>query len=79
MGDTDRNEIETNDKFNMKVQFDSYTRTDKNRQCITGGIFYCRDSADFNVSASNKLSCYLTVKCFEIGNKDIPPNRYGLL
>ena len=23
------------DKFNMKVQFDSNTRTDKNRQCIT--------------------------------------------
>lgn len=49
--------------------------TDKNRQCITGGIFYCRDSAGFSVSASNKLTCNLTVKCFEIGNKNIPPNR----
>ena len=75
MGDTDINEIETNDKFNMKVQFDSYTRTDKNRQCITGGIFYCRDSASFSVSASNKLSCNLTGQCFEIGNKNIPPIR----
>ena len=60
MGDTDRNEIETNDKFNMKVQFDSYTRTDKNRQCITGGIFYCRDSADFSVSASKRFADNLT-------------------
>ncbi len=64
------------DKFNMKVQFDPNTRTDKNRQCITDGIFYCRDSAGFSVSASNKLSCNMTGKCFEIGNKNIPPNRY---
>jgi hypothetical protein len=35
---------------------------------ITGGIFYCRDSAGFNVSASNILSCSLTGRCFEIGN-----------
>ena len=41
---------------------------DKNRQCITGGIFYCRDSAGFSVSASTKLSCILTGQCFEIGN-----------
>jgi len=69
-------ENETNDKFNMKVQFDRNLRTDKNRQCITGGIFYCRDSAGFSVSASNKLSCSLTGQCFEIGNKNIPPIRY---
>ena len=61
----------------MKVQFDSDTRTDKNRQCITGGIFYCRGSAGFSVSASNKLSCNLTGLCFEIGNKNIPPIRYA--
>ena len=30
-GDTDRKENETNDNFNMKVQFESDTRTDKNR------------------------------------------------
>ena len=30
----------------------------------TGGIFYCRDSASFSVSASNKLSCNLTGQCF---------------
>ena len=38
-------------------------------QAVTGGIFYCRDCGYFSVSASNKLSCALTVKCFEIGNK----------
>ena len=73
----DRNE--SNDKFNMKGQFDQNTRTDKNRQCITGGIFYCRDSGYFSVFASNKLSCNLTGQCFEIGNKNIPPNRYASL
>jgi len=52
----------------MKVQFDPNTRTDKNRQCITGGIFYCRDSEGFNASASNKLSCNL------IGNRSKMPN-----
>jgi hypothetical protein len=71
--DTDRKENDTNDKFNMKEQFDSNSRTDKNRQCITGGIFYCRGSAGFSVSASNKLSCNLTGQCSEIGNKNIPP------
>ena len=49
---------------------------DKNGQLVTGGIFYCRDSAGFSVLASNKLSCNLTGQCFEIGNKNIPPNRY---
>jgi hypothetical protein len=48
---------------------------DKNGQLVTGGIFYCRDSGDFSVSASNKLSCNLTGKCSEIGNKNIPPIR----
>jgi len=45
-------------------------------QAVTGGIFYCRKSAGFSVSASNELSCNLTGQCFEIGNKNIPPNRY---
>jgi len=40
---------------------------------VTGGIFYCRDSAGLSVSASNKLSRNLTGTCFEIGNKNIPP------
>lgn len=48
----------------------------KEGQLVTGGISYCRDSMYFSVSASNKLSCNLTVKCFEIGNKNIPPIRY---
>ncbi len=38
----------------------------------TGGIFYCRDSASFSISVSNKLSCNLTGQCFGIGNKNIP-------
>ena len=49
----------------------------KNRQCITGGIFYCRESAGFSVSASKNLSCNLTGQCFEIGNKNIPHIRYA--
>ena len=44
-------------------------------QLVTGGIFYCRDSASFSVTTSNKLSCNLTGQYFEIGNKNIPPNR----
>jgi len=48
----------------------------KDNQPITGGIFYCRDSAGFSVSVFNKLTCNLTGKCFEIGNKNILPNRY---
>lgn len=48
-----------------------------NNETLTGGIFYCRDSAVFSVSASNKLLCNLTDLCFEIGNKNIPPNRYA--
>ena len=66
---------ESIDKFNMKVQFDSNTQTDKNAQLLTGGIFYCRVSAGFSVSASNKLSCNLTGQRSEIGNKNIPPKR----
>lgn len=48
----------------------------KEHQAVTGGIFYCRDSEGFSVSAPNKLSCNLTGQCFEIGNKNIPPKRY---
>ena len=48
----------------------------KEGQLVTGGIFYCRDSGYFSVSAFNKLSCNLTGQCFEIGNKNIPPIRY---
>jgi len=44
----------------------------KEFQVLTGGIFYCRDSAGFSVSAFNKLSWNLTGQCFEIGNKNIP-------
>jgi hypothetical protein len=50
--------------------------SNKEAQAITGGIFYCRDSGYFSVSASNKLSCIMIGQCFEIGNKNIPPNRY---
>ena len=53
------------------------TMNKKTGDCITGGIFYCRDSGCFSVSASNKLSCNLTGQYFEIGNKNIPPKRYS--
>ena len=43
-------------------------------QAVTSGIFYCRGSGYFSLSASNKLLCNLTRQCFEIGNKNIPPN-----
>jgi hypothetical protein len=46
-------------------------------QAVTSGMFYCRDSTGFSVSASNKLLCNLIGKCFEIGNKNIPPIRWG--
>jgi hypothetical protein len=49
----------------------------KEGQLVTGGIFYCRESAGLSLAASNKLSCNLTRKCFEIGNKNIPPKRCG--
>lgn len=52
---------------------------DKNGQLVTGGIFYCRFSAGFSVSASDELSCNLTGQRFEIGNKNIPPIRYAIL
>ena len=55
------------------------THDKKEGQLVTGGIFYCRYSAGFSVSASNKLSFNLTDLCFEIGNKNIPPKRYGAL
>ena len=62
------------EKYAAKMK-DRMTK-DKNGQLVTGGIFYCRDSGYFSVSASNKLSCNLTGQCFEIGNKNIPPIRY---
>jgi len=49
---------------------------DKHGQLVTGDIFYCRASADFSSSATNKLSCMLTVQRFEAGNKNIPLIRY---
>ncbi len=53
-----------------------YKHGGQERQLVTGGIFYCRDSSGFSVSASNKLSCNLIGQYFEIGNKNIPPNRW---
>ena len=46
-------------------------------QAVTGGIFYCRGSAGFSVSASNKLSCNLTVNLFETPNVSYTPNVSG--
>lgn len=53
-----------------------YRHSGQDRQPVTDGIFYCRYSADFSVSASNKLSGNLTGHCPEIGNKNIPPIRW---
>ena len=39
-------ENETNDKFNMKVQFDRNQRTDKNHQCITRFIKNWADATE---------------------------------
>jgi hypothetical protein len=50
---------------------------DKSNMPITSGIFYCQDSAGFSISASTKILCNLTVQCFEIGNKNIPPIRWS--
>jgi len=66
------------DKNEMKETFEKQKGTSLDRkegQLVTGGIFYCQDSASFSVSASNKLSCNMTGQCFEIGNKNMPPNR----
>jgi hypothetical protein len=60
----------------MKIHLKPLTEK-KNTQLVTRGIFYCRDSAGFSVSASNKISCNLTGQCFEIGNKNIPPSVIG--
>lgn len=51
-GDTDIKENETNDKFNMKVQFDSDTRADKNRQCITRYIKNWADTTEIKGCSS---------------------------
>lgn len=40
------------DKFNMKVQFDSNTRTDKNSQCITRYIKNWADTTGINGCSS---------------------------
>jgi len=64
----------TADRKEAAKMKDRITR-DNNGQLVTGGIFYCRDSAGFSVSVSNKLSCNLTGQCFKIGNKNIPPIR----
>lgn len=47
--------------------------TNMNAQPITGGIFYCRFSAGFSVSAFNKLSCNLAGQYYEINNKKAQP------
>jgi len=67
----------THGKKDSAAKIKDRLTNDKNGQLVTGGIFYCRDSAGFSVSASNKLLCNLTGQSFEIGNKNIPPNRYS--
>lgn len=57
MGDTERKENETNDKFNMKVQFDRNLRTDKNRQCITRYIKNWADTTEIKGCSSLQTLC----------------------
>jgi len=71
---TDKNDM-TEQIENINIKGMSLEK--KEGLLVTGGIFYCRDSAGFSVSASNNLSCNLPGKCSEIGNKNIPPNRCG--
>ena len=66
--DTDRKENDTNDKFNMKVQFDSNLRTDKNRQCITTCIKHLAISGISSGTARIKSNCNLTENRFEMPN-----------
>jgi hypothetical protein len=52
---------------------------DEKAQAITGSIFYCRGSADFSVSKSNKFTFNLTGQYFQIGDKNILAKRYTQL
>jgi len=54
-------------KINKKRKHTSRHRQTKEHQAVTGGIFYCRDSAGFSGSASDKLSCNLTGNCLAVG------------
>jgi len=52
-------------------------------QVVTGGIFYCGDSAYLSVSASNKFSCNLSGQrsetCLPIGRSATKNNRQSLV
>ena len=52
----------------MKVQFDSETDRDKNRQCITTCIKHLAVSGLLSGTARIKSSCNLIGKCFEMPN-----------
>ena len=72
----DTDSQESNLTMTRKLNIDNGLRGQrKERQLVTGGIFYCRVIAGFSVSASNKLSCNLTGQYSEIGNKNISPIR----
>jgi len=48
-----------------KLNIDNGSQGQKTEsQKVTGGIFYCRESAGFSVSASNKISCNFIGLCF---------------
>lgn len=75
-GDTDRKENETNDKFNMKVQFDSDPRTDKNRQCITRYIKNWADTTEINGCSSLQTLCRFDSSVLRSAQLFIYRNRY---
>ena len=59
---------ESIDKFNMRAQFDTNTRTDKNRQCITTCIKHLAISGISSGTARIKSNCNLTENRFEMPN-----------
>jgi len=46
-------------------------------RALTSCIKHLADSGLSSGTARIKSSCNLTGLCFEIGNKNIPPNRYA--
>ena len=76
-GATDRKENETNDKFNMKVQFDSDTRTDKNRQCITRYIKNWADTTEIKGCSSLQTLYRFDSDMLRSAQLFIYRNRYG--
>jgi len=75
--DTDRKESETNDKFNMKVQFDRNQWTDKNRQCITRYMKNWADTTEIKGCSSLQTLCRFDSALLRSAQLFIYRNRYS--